>query len=75
MTQCDRIDGKMNSITVCRKEIFEYMKNHVRGDPEINDLIIGRDHNQHIEENEVMQFHNVLGAHEIYSIINNAHRN
>ena len=45
LTQYNRIDGKMNTALVYRKEIFDDIIKHIRENPDINDIIIGGNYN------------------------------
>ena len=45
LTLYNRIDGKMNTTNVYRKEIFNNIKKHLIEDPDINDINICGDYN------------------------------
>ena len=70
LTQYNRIDGTMNTPNKYRKEIFEEIIKHVKDHPEINDILIGGDYNQYLNDNEIKQFHEALEVHEIHPIVN-----
>ena len=71
LTQYNRIDGKMNSTSVYQKEIFNEIINYVKNNLDINDIIIGGDYNQNLNDNEVKRFQEAIGIHKIHLIINN----
>jgi len=67
LIQYNLIDGKMNTPTVYRKEIFNDIVYHVSSNPEINDIIIAGDYNQFLNENEVRRFHEAISRSNRYS--------
>ena len=70
LTQYNRIDGTMNTPNKYRKEIFEEIIKHVKDHPEINDILIGGDYNQYLNDNEIKRFHEALEVHKIHPIVN-----
>ena len=70
LTQYNRIDGAMNTLTKYRKEIFKEILDHIKNNPEINDIIIGGDYNQYLNDNEVKRFHEDLEVFEVHPIVN-----
>ena len=75
LTQYGRIDGKMNTPTVYRKELFSDIVKHVSNNPKINDIIIAGDYNQDLNDNDVRKFHDAINVHEIHPIINDVQIN
>ena len=71
LTQYNRIDGNMSSPSVYRKELFDDIKRYIQSNPDITDIIIGGDYNQNICDKEIKKFHEEIGVHNIYQIINN----
>ena len=71
LTHHNRIDGKMSTTSVCRIEIFNEIINHMKNNPEINDVVLGGDYNQYLNNDEVRRFHDAIGIHEMHLIINN----
>ena len=71
LTQYNRIDGKMNTTTTYRKEIFQEIQDYIRKNPEINDIIIAGDYNQYIGDPQVRKFHENIEVHELHPVFNN----
>ena len=71
LTQYNLIDGKMNTPTTYRKELFDDIVSHINRNTEINDIIIAGDYNQYLNDNEVRQFHENINVHELHPIVNN----
>ena len=62
-------------MSVYRKEIFNEIINHIKNNPDINNIIIGGDYNQNLNNNEVKRFQEAIGIYEIHPIINNVQIN
>ena len=60
----------MHALTKHRKEIFKEILEHIKNNPEINDILIGGDCNQCINDNEIKRFHEQIDAYEMHSIVN-----
>ena len=71
LTQYNRINRKINSTTSYRKELLNDIREHLRKNPDINDVIISGDYNQYLGNNEIKKFHENIEVHEIHPIINN----
>ena len=61
----------MNLTSVHHKEIFNGIIDHVRNNPEMNDIALGGNLNQFLNENEVKRFQNELGFYVTHSIVHN----
>jgi hypothetical protein len=70
LTQYNRIDGAMNTSTKYRKELLHDILTYVKENPEINDIIIGGDLNQYLNDNEIRKFQEELDVYEIHTIVN-----
>ena len=64
-------DAKAKTAKDYRKEIFKEIKNYIRNNESINDIIIAGDYNQNINGKEVQKFHEDIGVKEIHVKINN----
>ena len=61
----------MNTASVHRKETFDEIIKYIRVNPDISNIVIGGDYNEHIGDNNAKVFHEKLGANNIYQIIDN----
>ena len=70
LTQYHLIDGNVKSPNEYRKEIFTEIKNHIRQNKNINDIIIAGDYNQDISSKEITKFHEEIGVRDVHKTIN-----
>ena len=70
-TQYILVDKCSKTVSQYRKEVLKEIKQHIQNNQEITDIIIARDYNQDIKENEIRNFYNELGVRDIHSKVNN----
>lgn len=70
LTQYNLNDGQAKSTNTYRKEIFSQIKDYLKKNDDIDDVIIAGDLNQDIASNEIQRFYRDIGVQDAHSYHN-----